>query len=362
MYHNIRILGRRHCVRVISFVENEAELDLLRTVGSICESVKGVHRVPDFRPHWLSLLPFMVREFSTPEMYGAIDRVFREWNVDVLQCEYLQMAQFRRPKVFNILTEHEAVSANASQEFHRAPSPAGKLKLYYRWMQLLRYEVMAVKAFDRIVTMTESDAAYLRSYAPSANIRAIPIGIDTREFIPLPEERGLPLEVLFVGNFRHTPNREAAVFLIEEIAPLFPGIRFVLPGPNVLAGLLVPENVEFPGYIPDTRVLYHRPNTIVAAPLFSGTGQRVKLLEAFAMGCPVITTSLGAEGFPVRHGIEALVANNVEEFCSALRALSSSETFRQELGVNARMMIAKSFDWEYIGDQFLKVAEEAAGE
>jgi glycosyltransferase involved in cell wall biosynthesis len=360
MYHNIRILGRRHNVRVISFIENETEREMLKAVGLVCESIEAVRRVPDFRPHWLSLLPFMVREFSTPEMHNAVDRMFRNWRVDLLQCEYLQMAQFRRSRVFTVLTAHEVLSANAYQEFRRASEPTEKLKLYYRWMQLLRYEVLAPRRFDRVVTMTDSDKSYLLSYSPTANIRSIPIGIDIQEFLPSQEEPARPLEVLFVGNFRHNPNREAAEFLVGRIAPLFPDIRFVLPGSNVPDGIPRRDNVQFPGYIAETRLLYHRPNTVVVAPLFSGTGQRVKLLEAFAMQCPVITTSLGAQGFPVRHGSEALIADNVEEFAAALRRLCESVRLRRELGSNAREMIVRSFDWEFVGTEFLKMVEEAA--
>jgi len=352
MYHNIRLLSESHSVRVISFVENEHERSLLGTLEGICESVTAVQRVPDFSPHWLSLDPFLVREFSTPEMDEAIDAALRKKPVDVLQCEYLQMAQYRRRGIFSILTILETLSANAYEDFRREMEPTVKFKLFYRWMQMLRYEVMATRRFDRVVTMTEHDAQYLRSYTPMANIRAIPIGIDPSEFEPLPEEPTRPFEVLFVGNFRHTPNVEAARFLTHELAAFFPSIRFVLLGSNAPADLRVAPNTVFPGYVPDTRVLYHRPNTIVAAPLFSGTGQRVKLLEAFSMGCPVITTSVGALGFPIRSGIEALVANSAEEFRAALTRLTASEELRRTLGRNAREMVVKHFDWAQIGAAF----------
>jgi glycosyltransferase involved in cell wall biosynthesis len=357
MFHNIRILGKRHRVRVLSFIENDSERELLHSLESVCDSVRAVRRVPDFRPHWLSLLPFMVREFQTPEMYEAIDQVFREWNVQVLQCEYLQMAQFRRRQVFTILTAHEVMSANAYDEFRRARDPVEKLKHYYRWMQMLRYEVVSSRKFDRVVTMTENDAAYLRSYSPNADIRSVPIGIDTAEFRPLPEDPTLPIEVLFVGNFRHSPNVEAAEFLVDKIAPLFPQIMFRIPGSNLPDHMRNGPNVLFPGYAAETRLLYRRPNTIVAAPLFSGTGQRVKLLEAFAMQCPVITTSLGAQGFPVRNGSEAMIADSIEEFVVALRQLSGSEALRRELGRNARDMIVRAFGWERIETSMLELVE-----
>jgi glycosyltransferase involved in cell wall biosynthesis len=362
MFHNIRILGKRHVVRVLSFVENEGERELLRSVETVCESVQAIRRVPDFRPHWLSLLPFMMSEFNTGEMYQAIEKVFREWKVDILQCEYLQTAQFRRRNVFTILTAHEVMSANAFEDFRRASEPADKLKLYYRWMQVLRYEVISSRRFDRVVTMTETDADYLRSYCPETDIRPIPIGIDIADFSPFPEQPAQPLEVLFVGNFRHTPNLEAAEFLVHRIAPLFPDVVFNLTGSNVPSHIRGGGNVRFPGYMAQTRLLYRRPNTIVAAPLFSGTGQRVKLLEAFAMQCPVITTTRGAQGFPVRHGIETMIADNPAEFISALRLLISSENLRRELGRNAREMIVRSFAWEKIESLMLELVEGATGQ
>ena len=119
-------------------------------------------------------------------------------------------------------------------------------------------------------------------------------------------------------------------------------------------------NVAFPGYIPDTRELYRRPNTIVVAPLFSGTGQRVKLLEAFSMACPVLTTSIGAMGFPLRHGIEALVADNVEDFTAELRRLIASDDLRRRMGESARQMIVRDFSWIKLGEQFLHLVESAA--
>src|SRR5215471_16612851 len=246
MYHNIRILAQVHQVHVISFVENARELDLLKSLDGVCESITAVQRVPDFSPHWLSLDPFLVREFSTPAMTEAIEGVFQTKRIDVIQCEYLQMAQYRRPGVFSILTIHETLSANAYSLFESEQEPLVKFKLFYRWMQMLRYEVSATRSFDRVVTMTEYDARYLRSYAPDRDIRAIPIGIDPREFAPHASEPESALEVLFVGNFRHTPNIEAARFLVKEVAPSFLSLRFVLPGNNVPAELHTPSSVVMP--------------------------------------------------------------------------------------------------------------------
>ena len=356
MFHNIRILAEKHCVRVISFVESEEERDLLHSLDDICDSVKAVQRVPDWRPQYLSLSPFFVRAFGTPEMYRAVEMEFQNRKIDVLQCEYLPMAQFHRPGILNVLTLHEALAANAWNTFVHENDPIHKLRDFYRWMSTLRYQVMMCRKFDRVVTMTEDDAAYLRSYSPQANIRAIPIGIDLAEFVSEVEAPKQPVEILFVGNFRHEPNAEAAEFLVERVASHFREIRFVIAGANPPHHLLNRSaNVCFPGYSPDLRTLYHRPNTIIVAPLFSGSGQRVKLLEAFAMGCSVVTTSIGAKGFPVQHGIHALIANTEDEHIAALKELIGSPDLRRRLGSNARRMVEQGFSWDQIRTKFLQV-------
>jgi polysaccharide biosynthesis protein PslH len=361
MYHNIRILAEKHSVRVFSFVMDDEELELLKSLEPICESITGIRRIPDFGAHWFSLAPFMVREFGTPAMHQAVDGAIRDRHVDVIQCEYLQMAQYKRPGVFSILTAHEAYSANAYRAFQDATDAIEKLRLFSRWMAMLNYEVSMCNAFDRVVTMTNDDAAYLRSYARRANVRAIPIGIDAEYFQSARDElRADEIQVVFVGNFRHSPNVEAAQFLIDEVAPHFPNLHFVIAGSYVPQTLRKLPNTSYPGYIYDTRTLFHGPNTIFAAPLFSGTGQRVKLLEAFAMGSPVITTSLGAAGFPITNGQNAIIANTAAEFRVAMSSLVTSVDLRSRLGTEGRQLILDKFTWDSIGQQFLDLVEEHA--
>src|SRR5262249_51124940 len=117
-------------------------------------------------------------------------------------------------------------------------------------------------------------------------------------------------------------------------------------------------NVTLTGYVADTRQLFHAENTILAAPLFSGTGQRVKLLEAFAMGSPVITTTIGAFGFPIVNGVHAIIADTPTEFRAGLKALAASGDLRLRMKNAARQMILDRFTWEAIGRQFFELVNE----
>jgi glycosyltransferase involved in cell wall biosynthesis len=358
MFHNIRILAEKHSVRVISFVENDEEIELLKSVQPICESITAVRRIPDFSAHWFSLEPFMVREFGTPAMHQAVDDAVRAKKVDVIQCEYLQMAQYKRRAASSILTAHEAFSANAYRAFQKAADAVGKFRLFSRWMAMLNYEISMCNKFDRVVTMTKEDAEYLRSYAHRAHIRDIPIGIDADYFQPACASSKGPLKILFLGNFRHTPNVEAAAFLLDELVPHFPECEFIIAGSYLPDTFPKTPTASFPGYVSDSRRLFDGANTVFAAPLFSGTGQRVKLLEAFAMGSPVITTSVGAAGFPIVNGKQALIADTPAEFRAALTILASSAVRRLQMGKDARQMILDYFTWDRIGRQFLELVED----
>src|SRR5262245_61618785 len=137
MFHNIRLLAERHSVHVLSFVEDDNERRSLDPLKAFCKSVTPVERHPDFGAHWFSLMPFMVREFGTPEMHKAVDDTIREHKINVIQCEYLQMAQYKRPGIFSILTIHETYSTNAYRSFQTAADALEKLQMFSRWMAML---------------------------------------------------------------------------------------------------------------------------------------------------------------------------------------------------------------------------------
>ena len=151
MYHNIRILSQKHEVHVITFVEDDEELERVSQIAEICSSVKAIQRVPNFSPHPLSLIPEQVRLFDTPSMHRAVDDACQRLDIDVLQCEYVEMAQFHRSELFTVWSVIETLSPNARQRLESERNPAEKIRLCYRWMSLLNYEASSARRFDRIV-------------------------------------------------------------------------------------------------------------------------------------------------------------------------------------------------------------------
>ena len=110
------------------------------------------------------------------------------------------------------------------------------------------------------------------------------------------------------------------------------------------------QDVRVPGMVDDLRPLYAR-SSLVAAPIFWGSGVRIKLLEALACGLPVVATALAAEGIDLRHGQSALLAEHPEGFADAITRLLDDASLRARLGAAGRAVAERDYDWERIGER-----------
>lgn len=368
MYYNVKFLAARHRVTLISFIEHERERELLEELEPLGVEVRAVPRRPTPPRHLWMPRPAEHYEFAGAAMAAEVRRALRGRRFDVIQAEYLQMAQHvpREAARRTVLTLHEVQFANAAQAFDRAPNPWARARGWYDWMVQLNYEVRTCARFDAVVCMTGEDARLLTGFVPPSRLRAIPIGVDSRFFEPATASGGPGpgKKLLFVGNYRHPPNRESVYTMAERVLPQVlrqvPEAEFRVVGGN--AEMLDREKlcrhprVRLQGYVEDLRSVY-RECAVFAAPILSGNGMRVKLLEALSMGMAVVTTPLGAQGFPVRHGEELMIAGSPEAFAAAVVELLRDDRRRAELGSRARELILERYDWSVIGRQFLDVVE-----
>ena len=142
----------------------------------------------------------------------------------------------------------------------------------------------------------------------------------------------------FIGSFSHKPNILALEFLFEavlpELAKYIPNLRVLIAGKNPPKNLmaLAPDCVDFAGFIPSVNDFYKQIG-IVVAPLVTGGGVKIKVIEGLLSGLPVVTTSIGAEGIGLTDGVNAFIADNPDDFVAAVVKLSQSSQFRSELGI-----------------------------
>lgn len=202
--------------------------------------------------------------------------------------------------------------------------------------------------FHEVLAASEDDAAAARALAPSANVRVYPNAIPSR---PLPSEsRGQA--IVFSGNMEYLPNRAAARWFRREIWPQLrcdhPDLVWRLVGKNpraVEALAQADARIEVTGEVEDAVIELARAQAAVV-PLLAGSGTRLKILEAWSAGTPVVSTTIGAEGLKARHERELLLADSAESFVESVSRLLKCKDLRDTLATSGRLLLEKEFTWE----------------
>jgi glycosyltransferase involved in cell wall biosynthesis len=224
---------------------------------------------------------------------------------------------------------------------------------------LKQFEISALATVDGIACISATDEALFRQLGVKTPTTVIPVSME------LPQSQEVDhtqTDFFYLASMNWRPNVEAVDWLIREI---FPQILQKLPQARLhLAGSFMPDkllkssfpNVTVHGHVADPQAFMAQ-HGILLSPLRSGSGVRIKILEALALGIPVISTATGVEGIPVQHGISYLNAETAEAFAEAAAALSPDITKRAELGRNAQELIATTYGPEPIAHQFLAFLE-----
>jgi glycosyltransferase involved in cell wall biosynthesis len=276
----------------------------------------------------------------------------RTWNPDVVQAEFHVMGQYfslldgPRPK--RVLVVHEPGYAAAIERERAARGPA-RLARALDLRAWHRYERAILDSADAVVAFTERDVRTLAEVSPRPVAEIRPgIHLPTRPLDPLGQS---PLSMLFIGNFTHPPNRDAAWRLTTTIHPAlqqrFPGLRLYVVGdhgPEMLQRY-ASDDVVVTGRVPDVVPFLDRASVVVA-PLRLGGGIRVKVLDALAAGKAVVASTLAVEGLDVVAGEHCLVADTDAEIVTAIATLLGDAALRARIAGAAYAWAAVNLGWD----------------
>jgi polysaccharide biosynthesis protein PslH len=284
--------------------------------------------------------------FFEPEMQHLLDRLLAERRFDVVAAEDNATALYTyRTASARVLTEHEVrqprpFRLNAIRT-HGIQGAFAEVD----WRRWRGYQTGVWRKFDLLQVFTQRDAQALRTLAPelAGRVRINPFGVELPSAFDGDTEQG---RLLFAGNFTHRPNVEAALWLGKEIMPLvrrrFEGARLTIVGiraPREVLGLAAAD-IDVLGFVPRVEP-FIAGSAVVLAPLRTGGGMRMKVVQAMAHGKAVVTTPLGAEGLAASGEAPPLaVAPDAETFADAVAWLLGDESARRELGHRARSYIA----------------------
>lgn len=319
-----------------------------------CRSAHFLVRVTGDPPQIGAIAPHAVREFHNRDLEWMIHRTLLLDEVDVLQIEYANMGQYAgdfRQIVCSIF-EHDIYFQSVWRILQRPGVGLAKVSTAFEYLRALRYELTMLRRMDQVQMCTSDNRDYLLSYAPDLSARVasgLRAGIDAATYSFAADDRE-PDTMLFVGSFRHLPNTEALMWLVHRVMPQIfakrPQSRFVVVGsdPPPLHGLPdFGDRLELRGFVEEVREPLGR-YSVFLCPILTGSGVRVKLLEAFACGIPSVSTTLGAEGLARVDGEFCRLADDPGAFADAVMELLDHREAARAMALRARAEVEENWN------------------
>ena len=297
----------------------------------------------------------------SPELWRQIERHLQRYDYDVAHC-FGSVSVYEFHPLFadmpNLITPYESHAL-----YLESAARQGQVSARLRLPVARRLERFMFTPYDRTVVIAEKDRETLRSLQPELAVDLIPNGIELGRF-PLQGEGRASETLLFVGNFEYRPNQDAARLLIGQIMPAIwqqmPQTQLQLVGNNPPDWMLnlADSRIDVTGRVPDVQPYLARATAFIC-PLRMGAGLKNKVLEALAMGIPVVATPLSVDGIKVEHGRSAIIAEAKDIAAAALEVLRD-EDLRQRLSARGRELVESEYTWEQTAASYERLYDELA--
>ncbi len=362
IYNRLKYFSKNHLVSLAAFFR-PGEEKYIPSVKPFCHDLKLVpvssKRSP-LKATWdffTSPIPhYFLRIHGSKKMAETIAEMVQKDRYDFVIGEYSVMGQFIHnnpllPPVRRIVSVHECYYLARLKAFRHSKLGLNKLKEAINLKGLKRYEFDMYKHADKVLTLTHQDKKKLLDISPELDIAVVPHGVDVENFSFSEPERE-EISIVFVGNYLHYPNVDAVLYFYQEIWPRIksqvPKIKFYAVGqgpPPEVRSLSKDDAIIVTGRVDGVRP-YLKKGRVFICPVRLGGGFRGKILEAMAVGIPVVSTSLGAEGVPAFQRENIIVADNPEEFTQGIIDLINDDRLFEIIRKNARRLVEEKFAWQ----------------
>ncbi len=372
VFNLIKHLSARHEVGLISFASEAITDERLAAMKRYCRHV-GVARYRPFQPRRLKALvgffsrrPRSVVDTYNIEMQTLVDETTRRSSFDAVVASEIDMTPYATAARGRLRIFEDIELTTAYERYARQPRVLEKVRHGLGWWKLSHYVAGLLRAFDGCTVVSEAERERVLQVLPGYRaIKLVPNGVDTAYYAP---DWGAPAAdtLVYSGALTYQANFDAMRFFLQEVFPLIqaerPAVKLYITGQ--LGGVPVdrlPDNpaVVFTGYLDDIRPTVAR-SWISLVPLRVGGGTRLKILEALALGTPVVATRKGSEGLELVPGRDLLVADRPADFAAAVVRLLGDPALRMTLSQNGRRVVEARYDWRMIGQQFNDFVEALA--
>ena len=376
-YYVLRYLSQHHELTLLSFVRASDAPEAIEHLRSFCHDVLVV---PMTRSIWKdagylmkSLVtgrPLLIERDTSAAMTKRIETLaYAQPAFDAVHADQLWMAPYalhfckvaaqqgKRPLC--VLDQHNAVFMIPQRMADTERIPPKWALMWLEARKLASFEVETCRRFDRVAWVTHEDYAAVRAEAlrrgwDVPNDGVLPICGDPESIAPIaraPNAR----RVTFLGGLHYPPNAQGVLWFAREIFPLVlreaPDAVLTVIGkqpPAELAALDIPPgNLEITGYVADP-MPYLMETGVFIVPLLAGGGMRVKIIDGWTWGLPIVSTHIGAEGTAAMHGENILLANEPAPFARAVVELLTNPQLNESIACGGRRTALERYNWRVV--------------
>ena len=362
IYNRLKYFSKNHLVSLAAFFRAGEEKHT-SSVKPFCHDLKLIPMPAKRSPlkatwdFFTSPIPhYFLRTHGSKKMAETIAEMVQKDRYDFVISEYSVMGQFIHknpmlPPVRRIVSVHECYYLARLKAFRHSNLGLNKLREAINLKGLKKYEFDMYKQADKVLTLTHQDKKKLLDIFPKLDIAVVPHGVDIEDF-SYSERKRRERSIVFVGNYLHYPNVDAVLYFCQKIWPWIksqhPEIKFYVVGqgpPPEIQSLAKDDTVIVTGLVDDVRP-YLKKGRVFVCPVRLGGGFRGKILEAMAVGTPVVSSPLGAEGVPAVQRQNIIEADNPEEFARGIIDLMNDDKLFERIRKNARKLVEEKFAWE----------------
>jgi len=373
-FNLIKSIAKRYRITFVAFGNPLQEKDNIKVLKKICADVKVIP-LKSTKVAPLCILtrsifsnkPYTIAKYSSRNMKNLLKGFLKNGNIDMIHCDHLHMAQYVQDvtSIPKIIDEHNIETDIAKRFIKHNSSLIKRVSVFLlQYRKLLKYEPSVCKHFNRCLTVSELDKAYIEKMAPEAQVRVIPNGVDLDYFKS--QDKETPQKALvFTGAMDWIANEDAMLYFCNDILSLvkvkIPDIKLYIVGrnPSAKAQKLSKgrTDVIITGKVKDVRP-YIVKSSVYIVPLRIGGGSRLKILEALAMKKAVVSTSVGCEGLNVSHEKNIIVADTPEAFARRTIGLLENKKLREQMGEAGRRLVEAQYGWDAISKRLCRIYDE----
>lgn len=359
IFNLARRLKGRHELHLLTFAQTKEDLTYKSELEKIFTKVHFI-----YLPKWQSAfncaaalwssVPLQVLYFKSPAMRAKLAEVLATDKFDAVHVQHLRMSPYMadNKSVGRILDMPDAFSLYWQRRTDAATNPLVKLFNNMERRRVLKYEPV-MNSYDLSLVCSQEDLEYLKQTHHIQDVHLLPNGVDLDTFTAGGHDYSHNHTLLFTGNMDYAPNVDAVQYFVQDVLPLIrqkhPQVQFIIAGQRPVKKVLdlATDNIKVTGFIKDLAAVYNQASVVVA-PLRFGAGTQNKVLEAMAMGVPVVCSNIGFKGLGIESGDGAIMRTDAEGFAASVCQLLSSEEERLKVGMKGMEVIKKGFGWDAI--------------